>query len=156
MITPRYKPGFAISSMSLKDGCWYCGQPWDRLKESMHAATVNGITWDHIIPRHLGGQDTYDNLIPACFQCNSHKKTRSLQQYRDALKAAGLPCEFDDPHPYALIGTLIEHANGETAFISDDGTLRLTDPADIFQRRTNQFYRGNRNLKWITGEYPNG
>lgn len=31
------------------------------------------FTLDHIFPKSLGGTDTYDNLQPMCYTCNSHK-----------------------------------------------------------------------------------
>jgi len=41
--------------------CQYCG-----------TKTTN-LTIDHIIPKHLGGAHTWDNLVAACPRCN-HKK----------------------------------------------------------------------------------
>ena len=48
--------------------CQYCGQ---------HAPY---LTLDHIVPRHLGGQHTWENLVTACPACNYHKGGRTLEQ----------------------------------------------------------------------------
>jgi 5-methylcytosine-specific restriction endonuclease McrA len=48
--------------------CQYCGQrsPY--------------LTVDHVIPRHLGGQHSWDNLVAACPSCNHRKGGRTLEQ----------------------------------------------------------------------------
>jgi len=48
--------------------CQYCGQ---------HAQY---LTLDHIVPRHLGGKHTWDNLVTACPGCNHRKGGRTLDQ----------------------------------------------------------------------------
>ena len=47
-----------------RDGyiCQYCGQEAD--------------TVDHVIPRRLGGNDSNDNLLSACYKCNLSKGGR--------------------------------------------------------------------------------
>ena len=53
-----------------RDGhqCQYC------------AATHATMTVDHVIPRTLGGGDTWENLVCACARCNNIKGFRSLEQ----------------------------------------------------------------------------
>lgn len=53
--------------------CQYCGQ---------HTANM---TIDHILPRHLGGQYTWDNLVTACAPCNHRKGGRTLEQAHMSL-----------------------------------------------------------------------
>lgn len=48
--------------------CQYCGQ---------HPARP---TIDHIIPRHMGGTYSWDNLVTACPSCNHRKGGRTLEQ----------------------------------------------------------------------------
>jgi 5-methylcytosine-specific restriction endonuclease McrA len=48
--------------------CQYCGQ---------HAAY---LTVDHVLPRRLGGDYAWDNLVAACPNCNHHKGGRTLDQ----------------------------------------------------------------------------
>ncbi|MCB2076876.1 MAG: HNH endonuclease, partial [Novosphingobium sp.] len=40
--------------------CQYCGATED-------------LTFDHVIPRALGGQTTWDNVVAACSPCNLRK-----------------------------------------------------------------------------------
>lgn len=48
--------------------CQYCGR----------AATK--LTLDHIIPRHMGGGHSWENLVTACAHCNHRKGGRTLEQ----------------------------------------------------------------------------
>lgn len=58
---------FSKATVLVRDGrkCGYCGKP---------ASTI-----DHIIPRKLGGRDTYDNCVAACVRCNSKKADKLLK-----------------------------------------------------------------------------
>lgn len=51
--------------------CQYCGE------------TRGAMTTDHIIPKVLGGEESWENLVCACVACNARKGDRSL-------KAAGM------------------------------------------------------------------
>jgi len=53
--------------------CQYC---------SVHGADM---TTDHVIPRSLGGEDSWENLVCACPDCNARKGSRSPAQARMAL-----------------------------------------------------------------------
>jgi 5-methylcytosine-specific restriction endonuclease McrA len=48
--------------------CQYCGK------------TGSPLTVDHIIPRHLGGKHTWENLVCACVRCNNAKGHRTPEQ----------------------------------------------------------------------------
>lgn len=48
--------------------CQYCG------------TKARGLTLDHIIPRYLGGQHSWENLVTACPDCNRKKGGRTAQQ----------------------------------------------------------------------------
>jgi len=48
--------------------CQYCGK------------TTAPLTVDHIIPRHLGGKHTWENLVCACVRCNNAKGNRTPEQ----------------------------------------------------------------------------
>ena len=56
-------PGVRIAVWS-RDGltCQYCG-----------LLNPPSLSIDHVIPRSLGGSDSYYNLVTACFKCNSIK-----------------------------------------------------------------------------------
>ncbi len=53
-----------------RDGytCQYCGQ------HTSHP------TLDHVVPRHRGGQHTWENLVTACTRCNHRKGGRPLEE----------------------------------------------------------------------------
>jgi 5-methylcytosine-specific restriction endonuclease McrA len=54
--------------------CQYCG-------------THTGVlTIDHIIPRHLGGEHSWENLVTACSDCNHRKGGRTMEQAGMHLK----------------------------------------------------------------------
>jgi hypothetical protein len=67
--------------------CWYCGT---RLYHPEHADTVAkrrcGFTADHFHPRSQGGRGRA-NKVPACKYCNSHKSSRSVEQFRHWIRA---------------------------------------------------------------------
>jgi 5-methylcytosine-specific restriction endonuclease McrA len=50
------------------------------------------LTVDHIIPRHLGGMHTWENLVAACPSCNHHKGGRTVEQAQmHLLRTPGEP-----------------------------------------------------------------
>ena len=53
--------------------CQYCGR------------RDGGLTVDHVIPRHLGGQHTWTNVVAACPACNHRKGGRKLEEVHMAL-----------------------------------------------------------------------
>lgn len=53
-----------------KGKCQYCGQ---------HVARPNS-TYDHVLPRDLGGKTKWDNIVIACFPCNQRKRNRTPEQ----------------------------------------------------------------------------
>ncbi len=53
--------------------CQYCG-------------STNGImTTDHVRPKSLGGEETWENLVCACVKCNNRKGGRTLEEARMTL-----------------------------------------------------------------------
>jgi 5-methylcytosine-specific restriction endonuclease McrA len=47
--------------------CQYCGKK------------TGVMTTDHVIPKAMGGDDTWENLICACLECNNRKGNRPFQ-----------------------------------------------------------------------------
>ena len=60
--------------------CAYCGT-----KLSQERRGDNALQIDHVHPRHLGGTDDAENLVPACRRCNHYKKTFSIDEFRREL-----------------------------------------------------------------------
>lgn len=48
--------------------CQYCGQ------------RAPYLTIDHVVPRRLGGEHAWDNLVAACPACNHRKGGRTIEQ----------------------------------------------------------------------------
>ena len=48
--------------------CQYCGQ------------RKNNLTVDHVVPRRLGGDHSWENLVTACASCNHRKGGRTIEQ----------------------------------------------------------------------------
>jgi 5-methylcytosine-specific restriction endonuclease McrA len=59
--------------------CQYCGQ------------SPAYLTVDHVIPRHLGGRHSWDNLVAACPACNHRKGGRTIEQVQ--MHLLRLPAE---------------------------------------------------------------
>jgi len=64
-IAHERQPAFTRFNLFLRDRfrCQYCGSKTD-------------LTFDHIIPRSLGGTTTWENVVTACSPCNVRKSGR--------------------------------------------------------------------------------
>lgn len=56
--------------------CAYCGCQ----------VTFRGMQIDHKIPLRTGGEDTIENMYPACRSCNHYKHTLDVEGYRTYLQ----------------------------------------------------------------------
>lgn len=56
--------------------CQYCGK------------RSHDLTIDHVVPRHLGGSHTWDNVVTACAACNHRKGGRRLAEAKMTLNRA--------------------------------------------------------------------
>ncbi|MCX6826013.1 MAG: HNH endonuclease [candidate division Zixibacteria bacterium] len=67
---PRKRILLTRKNVLIRDGytCCYCG------------ATKGPMTVDHIIPKNMGGADSWENLACACERCNNKKGDRTLAQ----------------------------------------------------------------------------
>ncbi|MEK9893731.1 MAG: HNH endonuclease [Pelagibacteraceae bacterium] len=68
-----HKPSRAMIYKRDGNKCQYCGATKD-------------LTIDHIQPRSLGGQDTWENLVTACSTCNSKKGGKLLKETNMVLR----------------------------------------------------------------------
>lgn len=66
------EPKFCRRSILVRDKfrCQYCGQEFPSQE----------LTYDHVIPRSLGGKTTWTNIVTACLRCNA-AKANSLPHY---------------------------------------------------------------------------
>ncbi len=55
--------------------CQYCGERF----------RMDGLTYDHVVPRAQGGKTTWDNIVMACRKCNDEKGSRTPEQAKMKL-----------------------------------------------------------------------
>lgn len=68
-VKPNEFPAFTRFNVFLRDrfSCQYCGSP-------------KHLTFDHVVPRRLGGRTTWENVATACAPCNLAKGGRTPGQ----------------------------------------------------------------------------
>jgi 5-methylcytosine-specific restriction endonuclease McrA len=66
------RPAFTRFNVFLRDkfDCQYCGESYP----------AHDLTFDHLIPRSLGGRTTWSNVVAACAPCNLRKGNRLAHQ----------------------------------------------------------------------------
>jgi 5-methylcytosine-specific restriction endonuclease McrA len=84
--------------------CQYCG-----LKS-------RDLTLDHVIPRHRGGEHTWDNLVSACRSCNHRKGGKLPSEAHMTLRK--LPHE-PKANSYYLFGQYLETNDEWQKFIPE-------------------------------------
>lgn len=55
--------------------CAYCGKVLD----------LKTLRVDHLHPHYRGGEDSFENYMPACYQCNFYKSTFMLEEFREQM-----------------------------------------------------------------------
>lgn len=60
------------------------GEYYEALPDSLKH--LKYLAWDHKIPRSRGGSDLADNLTPACWECNTAKSDRTVEEYRQLMQ----------------------------------------------------------------------
>ena len=68
-VKPTTNPAFTRFNVFLRDrfSCQFCGD------------MVN-LTFDHVIPRRLGGKTAWENIATACAPCNLRKGSKTLSE----------------------------------------------------------------------------
>ena len=68
-VRPSEFPAFTRFNVFLRDrfSCQYCGK-------------MDNLTFDHVVPRRLGGRTTWENILTACAPCNMKKGGRTPRQ----------------------------------------------------------------------------
>lgn len=56
--------------------CAYCGAEF---------AHVKRMQVDHVIPVSKGGDNSFDNLNPACIICNNYKSALLIEEFRSSI-----------------------------------------------------------------------
>ena len=63
------------------DACSVCG-----VQLTLEVNKSNTLSLDHRIPLNRGGNNTKENCIPACWNCNRSKGDRTEKEFRDWIK----------------------------------------------------------------------
>ena len=68
-VKPQKSVAFTRFNLFLRDGfrCQYCGNRGE-------------LTFDHVIPRSLGGKTTWDNVVTSCRRCNTFKGNKLVNK----------------------------------------------------------------------------
>ena len=77
-----------------QQSCQYCGRN----------LSMNQMSVDHVIPRRLGGETTWDNVVCSCVACNTRKGGRTPKQAHMRLKNAP-----KKPSHHALLEVNVQH-----------------------------------------------
>lgn len=67
---PRKRVVLSRKNILKRDGqrCQYCG------------SSQRSLTVDHVIPKNRGGEESWENLVCACVQCNNRKGNRTPEE----------------------------------------------------------------------------
>jgi 5-methylcytosine-specific restriction endonuclease McrA len=94
--TPRKKKLTRLEVFNRdKYTCQYCGKQ-----------TVE-LTLDHVIPRHSGGEHSWENVVSACITCNRRKAGHTLKEANMRLisdpqpprhNGFHIPCQYLQTH----------------------------------------------------------
>jgi 5-methylcytosine-specific restriction endonuclease McrA len=113
------------------DGCSYCGTELDfRVGRSLIKATL-----DHVVPRSQGGSDGEDNLVLACWSCNSKKGPRTpeaagMALLNERVSALRVDVTNNAPGNVGIDETRRDETTATTAVVGDipcPRDLKLTD-----------------------------
>lgn len=69
---------FSRINVATRDGfaCQYCGAK----------RSLSKLNYDHVVPRSQGGKTCWENIVMACYECNSRKRDRTPEQAGMALR----------------------------------------------------------------------
>ena len=95
----RPRPRVVLSRLEIfrRDNwrCQYCGR------------FFHNLTVDHVLPKHMGGEHSWSNLVTACPECNHRKGGRTLRESGLFLKR--IPKEPPSSAAYMYSKFLIEN-----------------------------------------------
>lgn len=84
-VKPRKRVAFTRFNLFLRDEftCQYCGAKTD-------------LTFDHVVPRKLGGVTSWENVVAACAPCNLRKGSKTLREA--GMKLRSRPMRPESEH----------------------------------------------------------
>lgn len=118
--------------------CWYCGTELTRKAEwSMDKPNI-----DHVIPVCDGGGDDLENLVYACFRCNSAKSGHSVETLREEWAEMIL-------FSAERLGTLLSQYEGMVATgVCEDVIVQAKRFAGEFTKMRMPFYGEVMDMEW--------
>ena len=102
---PRPKARLTRKEVFRRDNfiCQYCG------------SSSKNLTIDHVIPRHMGGEHIWTNVVTACSMCNHRKGGRTLNQ--SGMRLYHSPLEPPSSAFYIFGRHLVENIDWEPFLI---------------------------------------
>lgn len=84
-VKPQRRVAFTRFNLFLRDEftCQYCGSKKD-------------LTFDHVLPRKLGGVTSWENVVAACASCNTRKGHKRLRESGLRLKRSPARPDAED------------------------------------------------------------
>ena len=76
--------------MSNSGKCWYCGVS---LTLGANADRKTLFAIDHVVAKKHGSGNDRENLVPCCGSCNSAKRTKSVEEFRQYMAWKSSGCE---------------------------------------------------------------
>jgi 5-methylcytosine-specific restriction endonuclease McrA len=87
-VSTKHVVRFSRVNVFTRDGfrCQYCGE----------RKPMDGLNYDHVIPRVRGGQTAWENIVTSCYGCNDRKGSRTPEEagmklLRKPIKPKSLP-----------------------------------------------------------------
>lgn len=87
-VRPAAQPAFTRFNVFLRDRltCQYCGEQF----------SAQQLTFDHVVPRRLGGRTNWKNIVASCSPCNAKKGGKTPEQaYMPLLRKPFIPNSYD-------------------------------------------------------------
>lgn len=86
-VKPVCNPAFSRTALLIRDKfeCQYCGDEGfiSNIREGVR------LNMDHVVPRCLGGEKSWENIVTSCHPCNLKKGAKSVKQA--GMKLRSLP-----------------------------------------------------------------
>lgn len=87
--------------------CAYCGKEIE----------YKDMQVDHVKPLRIGGEDSIDNMLPACRSCNHYKSTLDVEGFRKYLSEIHKRLMRDSiPYQVAERFGIVEHKTDDVEF----------------------------------------
>lgn len=96
---------FTRKNVYLRDHgcCMYCGKK----------VSINTFSFDHVTPRCLGGETSWENIVVACLRCNGLKGNKPVGKFKAPLRKPYAP-KLDKAAPSQLVSRTVGEIPHET------------------------------------------